>query len=160
MIDRIVGFTGSRAGITDAQKRIVTKMLGMIRPVEAHHGECVGADAMFHEIVREALPECHIIGHPPLYNSTLWARLAGYYREEDPLPYLERDRSIVEACGILIGCPKIGRRFTNLVDRATSKYGNQYRSGTWYTINYALKMGKEVVIVNPDGTIDRTEAKK
>ncbi len=158
MTDRIVGFTGSRTGITDAQKRIVEKMLGMIHPIEVHHGECVGADAAFHEIVKETLPECHIIGHPPK-SDILQAKLEGYFREEKPLGYLNRDQKIVDACTILIGCPKIGRKFTDLVDRATSKYGNQYRSGTWYTINYALKTGKEVVIVNPDGTIDRTEAK-
>jgi len=154
MTSRTVGFTGSRAGLTDAQKNTVAQLLKWIKPDEVHHGECVGADANFHEIVRGVLPQCHIIGHPPLM-VTYHASLKGYYREEKRKGYLKRDNDIVDACDILIGCPKIGRTF-QVVERTAL---NPYRGGAWYTINYAQKVGKEIVIVKPDGSIERQEAR-
>ena len=154
MTSRVVGFTGSRAGLTDAQKNTVAQLLKWIKPAEVHHGEGVGADAIFHDIVRQVLPQCHIIGHPPKVD-TFQAKLQGYYREEPRKGFLKRDDEIVDLCDILIGCPKSAKTF-----QVVERYGgNPYRGGTWYTINYAQKKGKEVVIVKPDGSIDRQEAR-
>ena len=62
----------------------------------------------------------------------------------DPLPYLERNRAIVDACDILIACPK-GMQ-------------EEQRSGTWATVRYARRRDRPIVIVWPDGTVTREGA--
>lgn len=60
----IVGFSGTRFGMTDYQKRNVKELLLELLPEEVHHGDCVGADSEFHDIVREVLPNCRIVIRP------------------------------------------------------------------------------------------------
>lgn len=56
---------------------------------------------------------------------------------------LDRNRDIVEAAEVLIACPDGPER---------------QRSGTWATIRHALRVGKPVVIVWPDGRVERRPA--
>ena len=44
-----LGFTGTRRGMTSDQQIRVTLLVAELGPKEAHHGDCVGADAEFHE---------------------------------------------------------------------------------------------------------------
>ena len=51
----IVGFTGTRQGMTDDQKCALRKLLSEIArngsfPLLFHHGDCVGSDEEAHEI--------------------------------------------------------------------------------------------------------------
>lgn len=157
MSSRIVGFTGSRTGITPKQEEALRQLLKWINPVEVHHGECVGADARFHSIVREVLPECKIVGHPPI-SDTFQADVA-CDEEWERKGYLNRDRDVVECSSIIIGMPKFFK-VHDPIEREGAKHATSFRGGTWYTIQYGKKLGKEVVIVFPDGSVDRTEAKK
>ena len=51
----ILGFTGTREGLTDKQKiLLMTEVLFLQRQFgieEAHHGACAGADHQFHDLV-------------------------------------------------------------------------------------------------------------
>lgn len=151
-----VGFTGTRDGMTTDQLAELRHRLS--RPQtdwkmfsEFHHGDCVGADEQAHDMMRVLLArywplrvDIHI--HPPKDRrfrahcdegmDFMELRTVRVWDEDD---YLARDRAIVDATDLLIGCPK----------------GFDLRShgGTTYTIGYALKVGKAVVIIWPDGTV-------
>lgn len=130
MINRTVGFTGTRKGMSDHQKRIFeTILLAMIvdgNTIDFHHGDCMGADADAHKIAKSL--GCEIFIHPPIAQS-MRAFCEGIYLA--PLEYLERDRHIVDSCDILIAAPKSDKE--------------ERRSGTWYTIRYAKKNKKYVI---------------
>jgi hypothetical protein len=62
-----VGFTGTRRGMTDAQKDTVRGLLVRLRPAECHHGYRVGADAEFHALAEET--GALLVIHPPADDS-------------------------------------------------------------------------------------------
>lgn len=153
-----VGFTGTREGMTDLQKAAVKALLTMLRAVSQgcdsgpdwfHHGDCIGADSDFHDICVEMGFEDDIRIHPP-ENSKHRAykfNAFDFRRVRDEKPYLERNRDIVEASrygGVLIACPK-----------AKPKDGEVVTGGTWYTVEYALKKRVPVIVVWPDGAVER-----
>lgn len=133
-----VGITGTRKGLTVPQIRTLTAVLTSEftergDPCLLHHGDCVGADAVAANIGRNC--GFVIIGHPPTDT-----KLRAYFPsdlERAPQAYLDRNRAIVKACDVLIGCPGGPQ---------------ELRSGTWSTIRFALKIGRGVVVVMPDGT--------
>lgn len=130
-----LGFTGSRAGMTPAQKATVTRLLTELQPKQAHHGDCMGSDADFHELVRAT--SATVILHPPddpkdRANCTGDKVLA-------VKPYLARNKDIVNSCVVLIAAP----------DSDVEKV----RSGTWSTVRYGRKERKRVLVVVPDGTV-------
>lgn len=125
----LVGFTGSRETPSSAQEQWLTEVLWSLEMIEFHHGDCLGADALAHTLVREIAPGIRIVIHPPLD-----PRLRAY-REGDEIlsvkPYLERNKDIVDSTEILIGLPS----------------GPEYlRSGTWSTIRYAQSLGHQVLL--------------
>lgn len=129
-----VGFTGTRDGMTDAQKATVADLLERVAPRWCHHGDCVGADADFHHLAKAAGSAVMI--HPPS-DPKLRAGLVGDDIAEEK-PYLDRNRAIVHAATILVATPK--------------ESTPQGKGGTWFTIGYARLQGKRVTIVWPDGT--------
>ena len=136
----IVGFTGTRHGLTPAQRQSLELVLVQEcgDDGEVHHGDCVGADASCHTI---ALAHgWRIVVHPP-DNDTLRAFCEGDETRE-PEGYIDRNRSIVDDTHVLVACPS---------------GPEERRSGTWSTIRWAMKNGRRVVIVWPDGTIERRQ---
>jgi hypothetical protein len=144
----IVGFTGTREGLTCEQKVALEHWL-LAPPAaisEAHHGCCVGADTCFAAalyLTRQARvvlwERCVIHGHPSdLTSLTDPYALKRSNVVHPALPPPDRNRAIVDACDVLLACPK-GPEET--------------RSGTWSTIRWARKAGKPVVIFQPDGTV-------
>lgn len=129
-----VGFTGTRYGMTDAQKAAVASLLERVAPRWCHHGDCLGADADFHYLAKRA--GAAVMIHPPS-DPKLRARLVGDDIAEEK-PYLDRNRDIVNASTILVATPK--------------ESTPQGKGGTWFTIGYARLQGKRVTIVWPDGT--------
>jgi len=132
--DCVVGFTGTREGMTEAQKSTISAMLGEPRITWVHHGDCVGADAEFHKLAKDW--DLWVTVHPPS-DDRLRAFCQGNWVMA-PLPYLDRNRNIVDASTILFAAPK---------ETMEARKG-----GTWYTVRYARKIGREVMIVWPDGT--------
>ena len=140
----ILGFTGTRRGMTDAQKASVRVLLDRIRPATVHYGGAIGADADFVAIVAsmrwEQVGETPwVIKHPcDIPHQQASGDLADeIVAAKAPL---ERNRDIVDASVGLIACPQ--------------GFVEEQRSGTWATIRYARRLSQRVIIVWPDG---RTE---
>jgi hypothetical protein len=137
-----IGFTGTRNGMTEAQKTAVHLLLIELfaNPIEivAHHGDCVGADADFHAICRE-VGVGKIVAHPP--DLTVMRAFTNADEVRLPRPYLVRNGNIVFESREMIATP--------------SGFAEERRSGTWSTIRKARLKGKSVAIVYPDGRIEK-----
>lgn len=129
----LVGFTGTRQGMTVAQKRILSLLLQAAQGFL--HGDCIGSDEEAHYIALSC-------GITP---QILPANLRGYRAFckggvllEEPQPPLDRNKRIVDLCSVLFAC----------VDGPEKR-----RSGTWSTVRYARKQGNLGLIIMPDGKI-------
>ena len=135
-----IGFTGTRNGMSFAQesefKSILEGLTRTTQVLEFHHGDCVGSDALAHQIVKNNYPSISIVVHPPSQD-ILRAYCQGN-RIERPRSYLVRNRHIVDQSDILIATPK--------------EYVNILKSGTWATIRYAQKLSKRVIVIFPVGS--------
>lgn len=134
-----IGFTGTREGLTTPQYVALRSLLGSLLSSPAdtfHHGDCIGSDAQAHDVVRN-VSHARIIGHPPDKKVIRAFKKCDYLMAE--LPYLVRNRNIVDATDQTIATPDGPER---------------QRSGTWSTVRYALKRGKPVSIVWPDGRME------
>jgi len=139
-----VGFTGTRKGMTLAQEALVIDILKSEDFTEYHHGDCVGADKQFHKLITDKYKRSGmyygthstsfpIIVHPP--DNDKHRAFCKEGKILKPKPYLKRNKDIVDSCDLLIACP-------NPKDEI-----NKLRSGTWSTIRYAKKQGKDIIII-------------
>jgi hypothetical protein len=127
-----IGFTGTRQGMTADQQQALYDRLCSYATAAAwafHHGDCQGSDEQAHAIAWEMGATVHI--HPP-ETSTWRAYCTGPSRvlHYAPLPYLVRNRAMVEACTILFAAPDTAQE--------------RQRSGTWATVRYARQRGRLV----------------
>jgi len=136
-----VGFTGTRHGMTDAQRNRVLVELGRLTSgvfrVVGHHGDCVGADAEFHELLLANWDGAYIVGHIPTNDSD--RAFCAFDEARPPLPYMRRNAEIVKAANVMIAAPPTMEP--------------QERGGTWRTIGLARKAKKDLVVVLPDGSV-------
>lgn len=138
-VNRRVGFTGSQLGMTPEQVYEVDMLLNdELTTSYAHHGDCIGADADFHNIARLQGLELH--GHPPI-NPSKRAFCEFYSTEEveEEKDYIKRNHDIVMAVDWMIACP--------------SSFKEELRSGTWATIRWARLAETPGYIVWPDGKV-------
>lgn len=140
-----IGFTGTRHGMTDVQLQAFDEWLCSQPDVsEFHHGDCVGADDEaandIHEIAHgeDPGPPIKVVCHPPVDESHR-ANNSHYDEVLPPLTHFARNRAIVDGTDILVACP--------------GSMEEQQFGGTWYTIRYARKKDKPIVIVWPNGTL-------
>lgn len=138
---RHVGFTGTRQGMSDHQKAELRRamVLAEMDGIEncLHHGDCKGADEEAHAIAVEL--GWDIVIHPPT------KRIMRAYCGDGalilpPMDYLARDQEIVRVSGFIFAAPKSDKE--------------EQRSGTWYTVRYARKMGKRVILLNRNEDIE------
>ena len=144
----ILGFTGTRYGMTlhqyDKVKSVVERCLNDEGSIEAaYHGGCDGADGQFHEILRKVCGyELLITIYPSNFGRDAKMDDIDLVALEDNTKLmtekhpLDRNKDIVDSCDIIIATPK--------------EFKEVLRSGTWATIRYARKQGKEVVVIYPD----------
>ena len=129
-----IGFTGTRNGMTEFQKQEVERILIFhcyALDLEAHHGDCMGADAQFHQFAQKyGYP---IIIHPSNLNTRVYCQ--GAIRIYEPKNALIRNCDIVDSVDIMIATP--AQNYEIL------------RSGTWATIRYARKVGRVIHIIYP-----------
>jgi hypothetical protein len=123
----IVGFTGTREGMSDSQKRQLAYILSVLKHADLHvcrdtlfiDGDCPdGAD-------REARAMAVSAGyqtdpHPP--------------KEWTAKELLARDRVIAGKCHVMIAAPRTDKE--------------EIRSGTWATVRYTREAGKPVVMLS------------
>ncbi len=134
----IIGFTGTRNGMTPAQRERVHSLLWEWKDASALHGDCVGADADFHRLA--VYLDMPTLCRPCTFTSM--RANTGAREIAEPTNPMARNREIAKQCDVLIGCPPNGVEL---------KKG----SGTWATIRYGVKYGKPVHVVYPDGTVER-----
>lgn len=132
----ILGFTGSSRVITREQIGTLRKILQM--GSEVHHGDCVVADQVCHNIAVSLGISTYI--HPP-DNDYKRAFCSPYTGISEPKSYLRRNKDIIDSCEYLIAVP--------------NTFEEQLRSGTWSTVRYAAKKNKPIMIINPDGSTYR-----
>lgn len=131
-----VSFTGTRTGMTNAQKETFWALLQALGAKTFTHGNCYGADADAHEIAwRLGL----LVYKRPSNILGTQAETVGGHVISEPLDPLKRNGHIVDDGEALIACPD-------------SRQEKQ-RSGTWYTVRYAWKQKKMVYLIFPDGEI-------
>ena len=133
-----VGFTGTRKGVTQPQWEALEQVLLSLPNVadEFHHGDCVGADAEADEVAHDL--GLYVVIHPPV-DEALRA-FCRYADETRPAKtHFARNRDIVNETEALVATP--------------GTMEEEAFGGTWYTINYARKRGKPIVIVWPDGSV-------
>ncbi len=136
--NQLIGFTGTREGMSIAQAGQLKKLLTLHAPTEVHHGDCVGADAQFHMLCRELFGNAVEIHIWPPEDPTYRAFMDGDVMHE-PLPYLQRDWMIVDHTQLLLATPK--------------QNVEVMRSGTWTTIRYAKAKRRERVIITRKGHV-------
>jgi hypothetical protein len=130
-----IGFTGTRYGMTEAQKTMLRTHMQEIRGDVFHHGDCIGADAEAHAIALEMGMKIVI---PPPVDERHRAFCTGYTEMRSALSHFARNRAIVDESEILLVGPFQMER---------QSYG-----GTWFTHDYGLKRSKKVMLALPDGS--------
>lgn len=131
-----LGLTGTHKGMRDRQKLVVQTIVGFLLPNEAHHGDCIGSDADFHDIVR-AVSSAVIIVHPPI-NPKKRANKQGDFILT-PKDYMVRDDDIIAESHLMLATP--------------FEFDERGRgSGTWAVIRHTRKARKPLIIIWPDGT--------
>lgn len=144
----ILGFTGTRLGMTPAQRVALPSVLATL-PERVLHGGAEGADEEFHifvwnrsmrQLVSRLAIEVYPIGEA---RRVEWREMFGHERgvtlhveTDDPLA---RNRIIATRCDHLLAFPDSARE--------------RMRSGTWATVRYARAAGKPVTLVLPDGQV-------
>ena len=132
-----VGFTGTRSGMSDKQKDEVKSALfnsEKYNVTHIFHGGCIGADIDFHDMCFGHTKIVVYPGHSAKDPENMENR--GEIQGADTVyvsqTHFKRNRDIVDNCDVLFATP----------------YNDNGQGGTWYTINYAKKVGKKVIIFN------------
>ena len=133
----IIGFTGTQNGMTSYQISKTYQVLERYNPIEVHHGDCIGSDSQFHDIVIGL--GIDIVIHPPI-NDDKRAFKTGYLDIFEEREYLVRNKIIVDSCTVLIATPE--------------EPDEVLRSGTWSTVRYARKAEKTVIVIPPAHMMD------
>ncbi len=141
-----IGFTGTRHGMTDAQRRMVDIAVcdaiggDVGLRVVAHHGDCTGADAQFHVIAEQY--GAMMVGHVP--DDDRYRAFCRFDDERDPLPYMKRNAVIVAEATHMIAAPYASK-------------GGIWKGGaggTWATIRMARHAKKPLIVVFRDGSTE------
>jgi hypothetical protein len=136
----IVGFTGTKHGMTESQKAGLRAHLERLNPQLFVHGACVGADDEADEIANELRIPRFVYPAKPGFrrvsDDKLHSRILSPVTIMAPSRPLIRNRIIAEACFVLIAAPR--------------QKAEVIRSGTWHTIRRARSRGKIVEILYPE----------
>lgn len=131
--EMILGITGTRSGMSELQRSIYITFIRHHKPEKQIDGCCVGVDSEAFEIaMKEGIFTIGKPGYSARNPKDLTLR-DNEPRDEmhEPKPHFVRNRDIVNECDYLIAMP----------------YILGARGGTNYTINYARKVGKKMLII-------------
>lgn len=134
-----IGFTGTRKGMTDAQKRAIADIIADQVPALIVHGGCYGADGEFDTLCVLNSSSHTLIRVRPSNIPNTQAKLSFHAcREIMPAkPPLSRNHNIVDDAVLMLATPR--------------GFEEEQRSGTWAAIRYARKTNKPLIIIYPDG---------
>lgn len=138
----IIGFTGTRSGMTEKQREKVLELLkGFTEEIPSElvlglHGDCVGADDDFNVCCLSE--NIGTLCRPCTYDSMRAHSTS--QQIADPLPPMQRNRDIVAQADVMLACPP---NYTEI------KRG----SGTWATVKFTRRAKKPLYIIFPDGTM-------
>lgn len=132
-----IGFTGTHLGMTDSQQTALHALIEAMQPAEFHHGDCIGADAQAHAVVKQIALRCRIVIHPPIRNDARAFCTADV--ELASLSYIKRNRQIVVDTARLVATP--------------FEHEEQRRGGTWSTVRFARQHKRHTILIGPDGTL-------
>lgn len=130
-----VGVSGTRQGPSEHQlKALRFYLYMMLNMTELHHGDCVGVDSVADDIaIKLKVPR---VIHPPdqpLYRAFCNRKEQGEVKEVKPvLPYLERNKDLVDSIDVLIACP----------------LSDETKGGTWHAISLAKKRGIPTIVLH------------
>jgi len=137
-----IGFTGTREGFTGPQvksfKDLLADLVSLHPAADFHHGDCEGADAEAHDIVRALCPAWIIHIHPGPEGDRHRAGRAGD-KLYAPKGHFARNRDIVNASSLVIGVSKTPHRLE--------------LGGTWYTLDFAKKSKVQTKVIWPAGDV-------
>lgn len=135
-----VGFTGTEQEISTIQGAALLKLLTQLRASEHaetfHHGDCIGADEMAHQLATSL--GFRTIIHPPTNPKKRAFCIGDEIRPA--FDYLVRNCHIVNDSDLLLATPKYEVE--------------ELRSGTWSTVRYARKLQRPIYIIMPDGRVE------
>lgn len=140
-----IGFSGTRNGMTDAQRAALIGLFGQLEPTEFHHGACKGADASAAFIADDS-KGVWIVAHPGKSakgGENEWLDQCAMECSDDvrdTKTHFARNRDIVNETDLLIACPPCQPLPAS--------------GGTAYTVGYAGKVGKPVKIIWPSGIVE------
>lgn len=138
-----VGVTGTQEGLTKEQFTAAEFLIKFLNISTLHHGDCIGADEQLDNIARNVGLNRSI--HPPKNDSKrAYCHLnhEGMFNKFTLFPekeYLDRNHDIVDDSELILAFPK--------------GFSEELRSGTWATVRYAIKQGRLVLVVFPDGSM-------
>lgn len=134
-----LGFTGTKQGMSQIQLEVIKNFIDSFKEMitEGHHGDCVGADVQFNEVMESF--DIWVVSHPP--SNPTYRAFCQANEIRQVTDYTNRNKSIVKESDFLIAAPK--------------EMKEVLRSGTWATIRYWLKTKREdaLLIVLPNGHI-------
>ena len=130
-----VGVTGSRSGMNETQMREVSQALeALYTPgAEFHHGDCMGVDEQAATLAQSM--GYRVVSHPGPDGEHRAHHPSDEVREVDT--HFRRNRTIVNTTDLLLVVPWQEEHQTN--------------GGTWYTHDYAVKVGKPRRVFWPSG---------
>lgn len=121
--------------MTPRQKEAFFRFIKKDSSGEFHHGDCIGADFDAHQIVSK-INKHRIVIHPC---DIVYMRAFCVGDEIlKPRKPLTRNEIMVDLCEILFATP--------------GEFLEKQRGGTWFTIRYARKTSKPLIIIFPDGS--------
>lgn len=137
----IVGFTGTRDGMTEPQYKAVHKLFTQhYRSFsKGMHGVCKGSDKDFDDLCKMFNVKRHgLPGKGKVPDPDLRADCDCEIMDEER-PHLTRNKIIVDSCDFMIATPPTKEP--------------QDRGGTWWTIKYAWKVNRAIWVIAPDGSM-------
>lgn len=136
-----VGFTGTRNGMTFEQRKAFRALMRDSIVSKFCHGDCIGADEDAHRLLLkyEIVDWKQIYIYPcDIRSMRAWCKSPNI---AEPAKPLARNRVIVQNVNVMVATP--------------SSMKEELRSGTWATIRYAKSIDTPVILILPDGSIER-----
>jgi len=136
--DKKIVFTGSRKGTAIEQGRVLKEVLTQLKAEGYNwliHGDCKGGDAEAHSLAQQLELKIEIY---PCNIHSMRAYCIGGEIAQPPTDPLLRNHDMVDVGHVVV---------------ATPADPEVLRSGTWATVRYARKLGKQLYLIDRYGAL-------